>query len=183
MKYFILSLLFITHLNAFAQEGDREKENDIPITESEKFDFEIIVDDLDIPWGMDFMPDGSFLITEKEGKLIHFKDGEKTTITGTPEVYARGQGGLLDVRLSPNFDEDQSIYLTYSSTDGPEKGGHTALMVAKLSNNELTDKKVLYKATPNTTKGQHWGSRIVFDNDGHVFFTIGERGERDVNPQ
>lgn len=184
MKYSIFCfLIFCCGISACAQDTDREKENDIPITNSNAYGYELVVPDLDIPWGMDFMPDGSFLITEKNGKLIHYKEGSKTVISGTPEVYARGQGGLLDVRLSPNYDTDKAIYLSYSSTEGDAKGGHTALMKATLSGDQLTDKKVLYKATPNTTKGQHWGSRIVFDNDGHVFFTIGERGERDVNPQ
>lgn len=184
MKYSIFCfLIFCCGISACAQDTDREKENDIPITNSNAYGYELVVPDLDIPWGMDFMPDGSFLITEKNGELIHYKEGSKTVISGTPEVYARGQGGLLDVRLSPNYDTDKAIYLSYSSTEGDAKGGHTALMKATLSGDQLTDKKVLYKATPNTTKGQHWGSRIVFDNDGHVFFTIGERGERDVNPQ
>lgn len=184
MKYSICSFLILCcAIGACAQDTERKKENDIPITESDAYGYELVVPDLDIPWGMDFMPDGSFLITEKNGELIHYKDGSKIIISGTPEVYARGQGGLLDVRLSPNYDTDKSIYITYSSTEGDAKGGHTALMKATLNGDQLTDKKVLYKATPNTTKGQHWGSRIVFDDDGHVFFTIGERGERDVNPQ
>ena len=132
---------------------------------------------------MAFLPDGSLLITEKSGELIHFKDGVKQEIAGVPEVYNRGQGGLLDIQLSPNYANDGFIYITYSSTEGDGKGGNTALMRAKLSGTTLTDQEVLYKATPNTTKGQHWGSRIVFDDAGHVFFTAGERGERDINPQ
>lgn len=184
MKYSICSFLILYGIiSACAQDADRQKENDIPITKTDVYGYELVVPDLEIPWGMDFMPDGSFLITEKSGQLIHYKKGSKIVINGTPEVYARGQGGLLDVRLSPNYDTDKSIYLTYSSTEGDAKGGHTALMKATLSGDQLTDKQILYKATPNTTKGQHWGSRIVFDNKGHVFFTIGERGERDVNPQ
>lgn len=162
---------------------DHIKENDISLEENKSYAYEPVVTDLGIPWGMDFMPDGSILVTEKSGKLIHFRDGEKTEIKNVPEVYNRGQGGLMEVRLSPNYASDAHIFLTYSSTEGEKKGGHTALMSAKLDGDQLVDKKVLYKAEPNTTKGQHWGSRIVFDNDGHVFFTIGERGERDVNPQ
>ena len=125
----------------------------------------------------------AFLITEKEGKLIHFNNGKKTTIGNSPEVYNRGQGGLLDVALHPKYKENGWIYLTYASTDGQEKGGHTALMRAKLKNNSLTETQVLYKAVPNTTKGQHFGSRIVFDNNGYLYFSIGERGDRDINPQ
>lgn len=145
--------------------------------------YEVIVKDLSIPWGFTFLPDSSMLITEKEGKIIHFKNGQKTEITNVPEVYDRGQGGLLDIVLHPNFSENGWIYFTYASSEGEEDGGHTALMRAKLQNDALTEKQLLYKATPNTTKGQHFGSRIVFDDDGFVYFTIGERGNRDVNPQ
>jgi len=147
------------------------------------FDYEIVVGEIQIPWGMAFLPDGSMLITEKSGKLIHFKDDQKQLITGVPEVYQQGQGGLLDIALHPNYRQNGWIYLSYSSSEGEGEGGHTALMRAKLSGNRLTDQKVLYKATPNTTKGQHFGSRIAFDNNGYLYFSIGERGEKELNPQ
>lgn len=146
-------------------------------------DYEVVVPDLSIPWGFVFLPDKSMLINEKEGKMIHFKDGKKINIEGVPEIYNRGQGGLLDIALHPKYEENGWLYITYASSEGEGDGGHTALMRAKLKDNKLLEKQVLYKATPNTTKGQHFGSRIVFDNDGYLYFTIGERGERDVNPQ
>jgi quinoprotein glucose dehydrogenase len=104
-------------------------------------------------------------------------------ITGVPEVYQQGQGGLLDIALHPNYGTNGWIYITYSSSEGKGEGGHTALMRAKLDGNRLTDQKVLYKATPNTTAGQHFGSRIAFDNNGYLYFSVGERGEKDINPQ
>ena len=179
----LVLLALLTTFLACGQNPKEVKENDIPITVSDAYTHEVIVSDLINPWGMAFLPDGSLLITEKSGELIHFKDGMKTEITGVPEVYNRGQGGLLDIRLSPDYANDGWVYITYSSTEGDQKGGNTALMRAKLSGNTLTNQEVLYKASPNTTKGQHWGSRIVFDDQGHVYFTAGERGERDVNPQ
>lgn len=145
--------------------------------------YEIVVSELTIPWGFVFLPDGSLLINEKEGKMIHFKDGNKTEVQGLPEVYNRGQGGLLDIALHPNYKDNGWIYFTFASTEGDGDGGNTALMRAKLDNITLTNKELLYKATPNTTKGQHFGSRIVFDGEGYLYFTIGERGDRDVNPQ
>lgn len=146
-------------------------------------DYELVVPELNIPWGFVFLPDNSMLINEKGGKMIHFKDGKKSIIEGVPEVYNRGQGGLMDLALHPNYKENGWLYLTYASSEGDGEGGNTALMRAKLKDNKLIEKQLLYKATPNTTKGQHFGSRIVFDNEGYLFFTIGERGERDVNPQ
>ena len=184
MKVFTLfSFVFLYTFIACAQNPKETKANDIEITVSNSYSYEVLVPDLINPWGMAFLPDGSLLITEKEGKLIHFKNETKTEIEGVPQVYNRGQGGLLDLKLSPNYTNDGYIYITYASTQGEGKGGNTALMRAKISGNTLTAQQVLYKASPNNTKGQHFGSRIAFDTDGHVFFSAGERGERDINPQ
>ncbi len=144
---------------------------------------EVIVPDLNIPWGFTFLPDRSMLINEKAGKLIHFKDGKKTTISGLPEIYLRGQGGLMDIILHPNYKENSWIYFSYASSEGEGQGGNTAIARAKLNGKSLDNLEVLYKATPNTKRGQHFGSRLVFDKDGYLFFTIGERGDRDTNPQ
>ncbi|MCL4147782.1 UNVERIFIED_CONTAM: hypothetical protein GTU68_009432 [Idotea baltica] len=132
---------------------------------------------------MAFLPDGSMLITEKTGELIHFKDGAKTNIEGAPEVYVRGQGGFLDIEIHPDYENNGWIYMTYASSEGEGEGGNTALARARLSNNTLIDFERLYKAEENTKKGQHWGSRIKFDNEGYLYFSIGDRGNRDVNPQ
>lgn len=155
----------------------------VPVTENSEYTHEVVVPDLQIPWGMAFLPDGSMLITEKSGELIHFSNGKKQLVQGVPEVYVRGQGGLLDVVLHPDYESNGWIYLTYASSDGEGEGGHTALSRAKLENGQLVEKEVLYKATPNTTAGQHFGSRIVFDKQGDLFFTIGERGNEHENPQ
>ena len=176
MKFVRQSLFLIGFLSLYACAQDKNPVNN-------KNSYEMVVPELSNPWGFAFLPDGSMLINEKEGKIIHFKNGEKTVIEGVPEVYNRGQGGLLDIKLHPNYGENGWIYLTYASSEGEDRGGHTALMRAKLKNNTLVDKEVLYKATPNTTRGQHFGSRIVFDDEGYLYFTIGERGDRDVNPQ
>ncbi|APQ18472.1 PQQ-dependent sugar dehydrogenase [Maribacter hydrothermalis] len=176
----ILNLLFVVMLNSSCAQNP---ENKVTTPTKNVFKAELFIDELQVPWGFTFLPDKSILITEKEGKLIHFANGKKTFIGNIPEVYNRGQGGLLDIELHPNYEKNGWIYLTYASTDGNEKGGHTALIRAKLNNNSLTNVEVLYKAVPNTTKGQHFGSRIAFDNNGFLYFSIGERGDRDINPQ
>lgn len=148
------------------------------------YTYETIVDGIDIPWGLDFISENDLLVTEKSGILYRVVDGQKTPVTGIPEIYIRGQGGLLDIALHPDFNSNSIIYMTLSSSiEGDEKGGNTALYSAQLKGNKLENAQLLYKATPNTKKGQHWGSRIVFDQDGHLFFSIGDRGNRDVNPQ
>ncbi len=144
---------------------------------------EIVVSDLNIPWGFTFLPDESILINEKAGELIHFKNGKKTSISGLPEIYVRGQGGLMDIILHPDYKNNGWIYFSYASSVGEGDGGNTAIARAKLKEDRLVNLEVLYKATPNSKKGQHFGSRLVFDKNGYLFFTIGERGARDVNPQ
>lgn len=159
-------------------------QKDTTIEESSySYTAETIVDGLQIPWGMAFLPDGSMLITEKSGELIHFKDGNKIDVQGVPAVYNRGQGGLMDIVLHPDYKQNGWIYFTYASAEGDSNGGNTALARAKLEDDQLVSLEVLYKATPNTNKGQHFGSRIAFDKEGYLYFSAGERGERDINPQ
>jgi glucose/arabinose dehydrogenase len=155
-------------------------------TQPESFDFKVetIVDGLEVPWSMAFLPDGSMLITEQKGDLIHFKNGKKILVENVPEVYFSGQGGLLDIELDPDYEKNGWIYLSYASNiENDNNGGNTTIMRAKLKDNKLVDKKVLYKATPNTKSGTHFGSRIEFDKNGYLYFSIGDRYERDINPQ
>ena len=100
-----------------------------------------------------------------------------------PEVYLRGQGGLLDVAIHPEFKNNNLIYLTLASSLGDNPGGNTSLYQATLVGNNLEKISLLYKASPNTKKGQHFGSRIVFDDNNDLYFSIGDRGNRNVNPQ
>ena len=179
-KSAFLFYIFVVMLNISCGQ---DAENKVTTPEEVPFAAELFIDDLQIPWGFVFLPDGSMLITEKSGDLIQFKNNVRTKISNVPEVYQRGQGGLLDLELHPDYKSNGWIYISYSSTEGEEKGGHTAIMRAKLDGSTLIENEVLYKATPNTTKGQHFGSRIEFDNEGFLYFSIGERGARDENPQ
>jgi len=182
MKEFkLLYLISFISLLACAQKNKSTVEVEASTTINYKA--EIVVPGLDIPWGFVFLPDGALLITEKSGELIYSKDGIKTIIEGLPEVYLRGQGGLLDIELHPNYNKNGWLYITYASTDGKGDGGNTALIRAKLNGYKLTNVEHLYKASPNSKRGQHFGSRIEFDNDGFLYFSVGDRGNRDVNPQ
>lgn len=153
--------------------------------ESEKlaYTLEPVITNMEIPWGMAFLPDGSMLVTEKKGELIHFKNGEKILVKNVPKVYTKGQGGLLDLELHPNYDKNGWIYISYASSEGQGEGGNTAIIRAKLKDDALIEIQKLYKAEPNTTKGQHFGSRIEFDKDGYLYFSIGDRGNLQQNPQ
>jgi glucose/arabinose dehydrogenase len=150
---------------------------------NESYTYQVVVPKLLIPWGFVFLPDQSMLITEKHGVLTHFKNGIKTVIKGLPEIEVLGQGGLMDIELHPNYATNGWIYISYASAIGEGSGANTAIMRFKIKDNVLVNKEVLYKASPNSKKGQHFGSRIEFDNEGYLYFSIGERGSRDVNPQ
>ena len=156
----------------------------IEVPKNINYSYEVVVNDIEVPWGISFISKGEFLVTEQSGKLFLIKNGIKNEVTGLPPVYFRDQGGLLDVAIHPNFSENKLVYLTMS-TNLPDnkKGGNTGLFCGKLEGLKLKNIKILYKATPDTKSVKHWGSRIVFDNNGHVFFSIGDRGNRDLNPQ
>ena len=158
--------------------------SNVPLIEDQKnYTITPIIEDVEIPWGMDWLPSGELIYTEKSGELIIVNGTKKVSTTGVPEVYMRGQGGLLDVSVHPNFKNNQFVYLSYASQLGEGTGGNTTIARARLVDNELVDLKVLYKAVPNTKKGQHFGSRFTWDDAGHLYFTVGDRGNRDVNPQ
>lgn len=170
-RFLAIGIVVFSLVGFFMPEKNQSKE------------YEVIVPNLSIPWGFTFFPDNSMLITEKEGKLIHFINGQKIEIKRAPKVKVIGQGGFMDVELHPDYQNNGWIYFTYSSSTGNGSGGNTTLMRAKIRYNTLVNKEVLYKALPDTRRGQHFGSRIAFDNEGYVYFSVGDRGNRDVNPQ
>ncbi len=137
---------------------------------------------LEHPWGLAFLPDGRMLVTERPGRLrIVSRDGRiSPPIAGVPAVYARGQGGLLDVALHPDFARNRLVYFSYAEP-GPGGGG-TAAAFARLSEDatRLENLKVIFRQQPKTEGGLHFGSRIVFARDGRVFITTGERGQMDL---
>ncbi|GAB5518616.1 MAG: PQQ-dependent sugar dehydrogenase [Rhodothermales bacterium] len=163
-------------------------DDDGEVHESERHSFtvETVAEGLGLPWGMAFLPDGRMLVTEKEGAIkVVSMDGTTTTLEGTPEVCFCGQGGMLDVELHPNFATNRWVYLTYSHPiqDGDQQISNTVLVRAKLSDDatRLTDMETLFQAEEDTytRRPHHYGSRIVFDAEGYVYFSIGDRGQQD----
>lgn len=161
---------------------DYEGENTI-LTSETNYEMELVFEDENIIWAIEFFDDNSILATVKSGSLFHYKDGKKTEIKGLPEIYLRGQGGLMDIVLHPDFKNNKWLYFSYASKGVGEKGGNTTIARAKLTDDTLIDLEVLYKGTPNSKKGQHFGGRLEFDNDNYLYFSIGDRGNREVNPQ
>ncbi|MEO1280695.1 MAG: PQQ-dependent sugar dehydrogenase [Pseudomonadota bacterium] len=150
---------------------------------------ETVVSGLANPWGLEFLPDGRYLVTERSGKLkIISADGASTiTVTGVPKVRARGQGGLMDITLSPDHAETGLLYLSYSEPTGSRKS-RTAVARAKLDlagtdAARLSDLQVIFQQTPAVSSGRHFGSRIVVANDGSLFITTGDRGNQQQSAQ
>ena len=162
----------------------------IPLSAQETFSTEkvelradVIADGLEHPWGLDFLPDGGAIVTERPGRIrLLARDGSLSDpVEGLPEVYARGQGGLLDVAVARDFAETGTIFFTFSEPgDG---GAGTAIARARLTLDgrtaRLEDVDVLFSMAKKTGRGQHFGSRIVLHPDGTVFFSTGDRGQGD----
>ncbi len=157
--------------------------NVVVASQKHAFKIETVVEGMTAPWGLDFLPDGRMLITEKGGAL-RITDAKgmlaPEPVQGVPTVTAKGQGGLLDVAVHPDYASNGWIYLSYSDP-GANDSAMTAVVRAKLQGNTLVEAQQLFKAAAATyrTGNPHFGSRFVFDGKGHLFFTIGDRGQQD----
>tara|TARA_B100001057_G_scaffold146988_2_gene146961 strand:+ start:47531 stop:48625 length:1095 start_codon:yes stop_codon:yes gene_type:complete len=160
-----------------------QNENFPPIQDSDQnnISLEKVVDGIDIPWGLAFTGNNSFLVTDKKGILYHVIDGKKTEVDGLPEISLSRQGGLLDVAVDADYLNNNKIYIT-ASISSSISGSNTALYSAIFKNDKLLDLKLLYKASPDSDEERHFGGSILVTNK-HIFFTIGDRGNRDINPQ
>ena len=158
--------------------GLQAQADDQILTEKVSLKIVKIADGLKNPWGMAFLPNGRILITERPGRLqiIDPADGSKQAVTGLPEITQRGQGGLLDVALHPEFDKNHWVYLSFAA---PGQGGAgTEVARGRLKGTELRDVEIIFRMNPKSGTGRHFGSRLVFDGQGHLYITLGDRGER-----
>ncbi|MCU1763571.1 PQQ-dependent sugar dehydrogenase [Pseudomonas sp. 14P_8.1_Bac3] len=142
-----------------------------------------IVKGLDHPWALAFLPDRQgMLVTERPGNLrVASADGKLSApLSGVPKVWAKGQGGLLDVVLSPDFKQDRTVYLSYAEGGGEGDKAGTAVGRGQLSEDltGLRNFKVIFRQEPKLSVGNHFGSRLVFDRDGYLFITLGENNDR-----
>ncbi|MEZ5859029.1 MAG: PQQ-dependent sugar dehydrogenase [Geminicoccaceae bacterium] len=150
---------------------------------SEQADFRVerVASGLEHPWGMAFLPDGRLLVTERPGRLRLIEaDGtlDPTPLAGVPVAFARGQGGLLDVALHPDFATNRLVYLSFSQLDG--RAAVTAVARGVLEDNGLAATEVIFTSNGQTSHTRHFGSRLAFDADSHLWVTHGDRGERDL---
>lgn len=133
-----------------------------------------------ILWALEFLPDGTMLATQRDGILWSFKDGKRTKIKDIPEVWQKGQGGLLEVQKHPDFSNNGWIYLGYSESLDEGKTGMTAVARGRIVDGRWTDHQKIYSADPKFHTGarHHFGTRFVFQ-DGYLFFAVGDRGRQD----
>jgi aldose sugar dehydrogenase len=146
-----------------------------PPSEQGVFKVTTFAEGLEYGWGLEQLPDGRMLVTERPGRMrLIDKDGKLSgALSGLPQIFVNGQGGLLDVALSPNFAKDQMVYFSFA--EAGEGGAGTAVARGKLVNNSLQDVQTLWRQTPKVESPNHWGSRIIFRPDGTLFVTLGDR--------
>lgn len=146
---------------------------------------DVLNSSLSAPWGMTILPDGRFLITQKAGTMVILSSSGalEHTVTGLPAVNSGGQGGLLDVTLDPNFSTNRMVYWTFSQNTGG--GTLTAVAKGKLSNDEnsIESPTVIYQATPAYNGTLHYGGRLLFDQQGYLIVSTGERSDLATRPQ
>ena len=132
---------------------------------------------LEHPWGMAFLPEGGILISERPGRLRIFQNNQLSQpIAGLPEIARQGQGGLLDVALHPQFSNNRLVYFSFAE---PGSGGAgTAVGRARLDGQQLNDLEIIFRMEPKSTTGRHFGSRLVFDQQGYLYITLGDRGDQ-----
>lgn len=164
-----------------AKVGKPRPVNGVYTTQHAKYRVETLVaSGLDVPWAVDFMPDGGVLVTERPGMLRNLKGGKLgEPIKNTPQVRNQGQGGLMDVALHPKFAENGWVYLAFAEAVGAGgRNGFTHIVRGKIKDGAWTDQQTIFRADEEDYSGGgvHFGCHIVFDGKGHVFFGIGERG-------
>ena len=170
----LLTLIFVVAVTA-CRAAD-------PANSGEEHAFRVVTmtRGLEHPWGLAFLPDGRRLVTERPGRLrLVAADGtlDPQPVTGLPTIAIHGQGGLLDVALHPGFAENGLIYLSYAARG--EGGVSTEVARGRLVDHRLENVEVLFRQQPKSSGGRHFGSRLVFDRQGYLYITLGDRGEQE----
>ncbi len=181
----IFSKIFLLFLvSSLTKAGDIQNWDDsVEKTKKETFRVETFIEGFDIPWGMVFLPNQNLIVSDRNGSLwlVDYKEKSKNQIRGVPNVRYKGQGGLLDVEIHPDFINNNYIYIGFTDYLNSKKNRtFTSIIRARLKNISLTDQKIIYKADDTFYDNStiHYGTRIVFDDKGFLYFSIGDRGKR-----
>ena len=170
----LLALLIAAGCATATDEGDdwetletRTEYHNIKVTK--------VAGDLERPWALAFLPDGRMLVTEKPGRLNIIENGNTTLVNGTPEVRAVNQGGLLEVSLHPQYEDNGWVYMTYSKA-GPDDDTALTVVRGRLDGNDFIDIEEVFVQNMYSSPGRHYGSKIAWDNQGYMYVSIGDRG-------
>ncbi len=172
IRFFFLAFIFIS---SCAEAEDN------PNVTSQQADFRVVTvaEELEHPWSLAFLSGGDYLVSERRGRLWRIEpNGRKIEITGIPDVYHHGQGGLLDIALEPDFRDGGWLYFSYAASSAEDEDlANTEVARAKLNlgQNRLSKMEVIFRAEPKVEGGNHWGSRLLFAPDGALHITLGER--------
>tara|TARA_B100000424_G_scaffold81193_1_gene60838 strand:+ start:746 stop:1909 length:1164 start_codon:yes stop_codon:yes gene_type:complete len=175
-------LLFLIPTSIFTenlQNWDDSKEK----TQKEIFRVETFAEGFDVPWGMTFLPNKDLIVSDRNGNLwrIKYKSKIKNKISGLPKVRYKGQGGLLDIEVHPDFINNNFLYISFSDyLQGNQNKSFTSIFRFKLQDNKLINKKIIFQANNKfySRSNIHYGIRMVFDKEGYLYFSIGDRGSR-----
>ena len=178
-------VIFIREMKAKSETGALEQrlQGNVVSAAGHSYRLETVGEGDGMLWSIAFLPDGSQLVTQRNGVLWHFRDGERTAVEGIPEVWQHGQGGLLEVAPHPDYAENGWVYLSYSENTGAmendKDAGMTTVVRGRIVDGRWTDQERLFRVDHehHTSSGAHYGSRFVFD-DGYLFFSIGDRGRQ-----
>jgi len=185
--FIFLALTCLTFLSGFsacqAKKGDMLPGPLAKLSHTTQTDKMVIKVDtlhtgLQNPWGITWISEGKMLVTERKGEILIFKDDKYTgqKVTGLPAMYVTGQAGLMDIATHPNYAQNGWIYIAYAKP--VNNGGATTIARFKLNGNAVSSLEELIVTTPEWKGGTHYGSRIVFDNQNHLYFSNGERGSQ-----
>ncbi|MGD1907524.1 MAG: PQQ-dependent sugar dehydrogenase [Leptolyngbyaceae cyanobacterium] len=172
----LLGVVGCTAQSGFSPEGQTGEPITIADDNNEDFQTVTVVDSLAHPWGLAWLPNGDLLITERSGQLRIVREGvlDPAPISGVPEIFAQGQGGLLDIAVHPGFEGNSWVYFAYSQ--GTTAANRTQIARAAFDGNTLSDWQVIFEVSQTKSRGQHFGSRLVWLPDGTLLASIGDGG-------
>lgn len=183
----------IVALAEYVKKGIPEKLSDVgaaqptDIHHSQKISFVVdtVVSGLNVPWGLEFLPNGDLLIAERSGILYRYSNKTLTPIDGLPSIFAKGQGGLMDLKLHPDYSTNGWLYIAFSeaAASGGRIVGNTSIIRAKLNENQLVNIEKIFTGLPQTERAHHFGCKLEFDKNGYLYFGIGDRGQHFDFPQ
>lgn len=167
-----LSTLILLGLPLFAS-------SQVFTSQKANFKLEAVAEDLEHPWSLAFLPDGSMLVTERAGRLRVIRNGELSSkpVTGLPASAVTGQGGLFDVVLHPGFEKNRTLFLSYAHRSS--EGMTTRVVRANFDKDRLENTKVIFEALPRSGTSRHFGARMAFDASGYLYIAVGDRGDKD----